>query len=371
MRQAFGRLSLLLFVLVAVSGGQEKRKVIIDQDARGPATTDQQSMLMLLQAPEVETLGITIVSGDQWRDEEVLHTLRMLELTGHSNIKVYPGAVFPLINNKEEIKRWEKLYGVVRYQGAWNEKKIRTIGGAEYPGVWNTGVYRDPFDPPNPLPEGNPTLKVETEDAAHFLIRTVHQYPNAVTIFALGPLTNLALAISLDPKFAELAKELVIMGGSISPQVSMDWGQSNRREFNFWWDPEAVHITLRAPWKKITVTTVDISVKTFMTKTMIEEIAKARTASAKYIQRWSDEEILWDELAVASWRDPSVTQKEVQMYMDIDFTHGAGYGNTLVWLPGSQPGLGEALVHVPTELDKEKFYGMVVELLSGGEKSQH
>jgi purine nucleosidase len=53
--------------------GQTKRKVLIDQDARGPATTDQQSMLMLLQSPDTETLGITIVSGDQWRDEEVAH----------------------------------------------------------------------------------------------------------------------------------------------------------------------------------------------------------------------------------------------------------------------------------------------------------
>ena len=102
---------------------QTRLRVILDQDARGPATTDQQSMLMVLQSPEIETLGITIVSGDQWRDEEVAHTLRMLELTGHPDIRVYPGAVFPLINSKEEIQRWQKLYGVVSYQGAWNEQK--------------------------------------------------------------------------------------------------------------------------------------------------------------------------------------------------------------------------------------------------------
>ena len=113
----------LAFVCGSVQA--QTRKVIIDQDARGPATTDQQSMLMLLQSPQVETLGITIVSGDQWRDEEVAHTLRMLELTGHSNIKVYPGAVFPLINSKEEIKRWETLYGKVSYQGTWNQKAFR------------------------------------------------------------------------------------------------------------------------------------------------------------------------------------------------------------------------------------------------------
>jgi purine nucleosidase len=86
-------------LLVSLSTPAQTRKIIIDRDARGPATTDQQSILLLLQSPQVETLGITVVSGDQWRDEEVAHTLRMLELTGHSNIKVYPGAVFPLINS--------------------------------------------------------------------------------------------------------------------------------------------------------------------------------------------------------------------------------------------------------------------------------
>ncbi len=354
----------LVFLACTFAKAETRRKVILDQDARGPATTDQQSLLMVLQSPDIETLGITIVSGDQWRDEEVAHTLRMLELTGHSDIKVYPGAVFPLLNNSEEIKRWEKLYGVVGYQGAWNEHKILSANGSAYPGAWNSGVRREPFDVPNPLPEGNPTLKPETEDAAHFLIRMVHQYPHEVTIYAGGPLTNLALAISLDPKFPELAQELVVMGGSIAPVVPISWAQSNRREFNFWWDPEAVHIVLRAPWKKITVTTVDVSVKTRLTQAMIDQIAKAGTPSALYIGKWADEEILWDELAAAAWLEPSIITKEETVYMDIDISHTAGYGNTLVWVPGNQPGLGERLVHLQTDLNLEKFNKMVVDLLS-------
>jgi purine nucleosidase len=344
------------------------RKVIIDQDARGPATTDQQSMLMLLQAPGVETLGITVVSGDQWRDEEIAHTLRMLELTGHTNIKVYPGAVFPLINSKEEIKRWETMYGAVHYQGAWNEHRTQSATGAPNTGVWNSGAYHGPFEVPNPLPEGNPALKAESEDAAHFMIRMVHQYPHEVTIYAGGPLTNLAQAISLDPHFAELAQQLVIMGGSIAPVEPMSWAQSNRREFNFWFDPEAVHIALRAPWAKITVTTVDISVKTHMTRAMIAEIAKAGTPAAQYIGKWADEEYLWDELAAAAWMDPSIITAEESLYMDMDISHTAGYGNTLVWTEGNQPGLGERLVHVQTDLDLPKFNKMVIDLLSRGTK---
>lgn len=344
----------LLFAWSPVAFAQTKRKIIIDQDARGPATTDQQSMLLLLQSPEVDPLGITVVSGDQWRDEEVAHTLRMLELTQHTEVKVYSGAVFPLINGKEEIARWSKLYGKVQYQGAWNERG--TTGKF-------TSPYHGPFVVPD-LPEGNPTLKPEQEDAAHFMIRMLHKYPHEVTIYAAGPLTNLAQVVSLDPKAPELAQELVIMGGSIAPEVEISWKTANRREFNFWWDPEAVHIVLRAPWKKITVTTVDISVKTRFTKAMIEQIAKAGTPAAEYIGKYADEEFLWDELAAAAWLDPSIITKEVQLYMDIDISHTAAYGNTLVWNPGEQPGLGEQLVHVQTDLNLERFDKILVDLFS-------
>jgi len=333
---------------------QAKRKIIIDQDARGPATTDQQSMLALLNAPQAEVLGITVVSGDMWRDEEVAHTLRMLELTGHTDVKVYRGAIFPLINSKEEIARWSKLYGEVRYQGAWKKygqgTEVREPHG--------------PYEIPE-LPEGKPTLKAEEEDAAHFIIRMVHEYPHEVTIYAGGPLTNLALAVSLDPQVPELAQELVLMGGSIAPEVPMEWKTANRREFNFWFDPEAVHIVLRAPWKKITVTTVDISVKTHMSKPVIQQIASAGTPSAVYIGKYSHEEFLWDELAAVAWLRPDIITKEVKLYMDMDISHTAGYGNTLVWTEEDHPGLGEQLVNVQVDLDNEKFMKLLVELLAG------
>src|SRR5208337_5657063 len=103
------------------------------------------------------------------RDEEVAHTLRLLEIIDRTDIPVVPGAVFPLINSKEETARWEELFGKIRYQGAWN---------------W--GKPHDPFFVPE-LPEGNPTTKPAAEDAAHFMIRMVHTYPHQVTIYAGGP----------------------------------------------------------------------------------------------------------------------------------------------------------------------------------------
>lgn len=159
------------------------------------------------------------------------------------------------------------------------------------------------------------------------------------------------------------------MGGSIGPEgMSMTWKTGNRREFNFWFDPEAVHITLRAPWKKITVTTVDISVKTHMTKEVIARIAKAGTPSAEYIGKYSGEEFLWDELAALAWLDPSLITKQEKVYMDMDISHTAGYGNTLVWTEEEHPGLGEQLVDVQVDVDNARFMKMLVELLSASSK---
>src|SRR6185437_1514075 len=87
-----------------------RRKVIIDQDAYGPAGSNMQAILMLLQSKDVEVLGITIPSGDGWRDEEVSHTLRLLEIAHRTEVPVFPGAVFPLVNTPERTKRWEALY---------------------------------------------------------------------------------------------------------------------------------------------------------------------------------------------------------------------------------------------------------------------
>src|SRR6201982_3442486 len=91
--------------------GQEKRKIIIDQDAAGPGGTDQQSMLLLIQSPQTEVLGITVVTGDQWLHAEVAPTLRMLELIGRADIPVVPGAEYPLVRRQRETELWEQRYG--------------------------------------------------------------------------------------------------------------------------------------------------------------------------------------------------------------------------------------------------------------------
>src|SRR3981081_1040952 len=100
-----------------VSQSQDKRKIIIDQDAAGPGGTDQQAILLLIQSPQTEVLGITVVTGDAWLTEEVAHTLRMLELIGRTDIPVVRGAEYPLVRTKEETEQWERRYGSVAWLG--------------------------------------------------------------------------------------------------------------------------------------------------------------------------------------------------------------------------------------------------------------
>ncbi len=231
----------IILMSCLASQSQDKRKIIIDQDAAGPAGTDQQAILLLIQSPQTEVLGITVVTGDAWLTEEVAHTLRMLELIGRTDIPVLRGAEYPLVRTKEETEQWEQRYGSVAWLGAWTPR-----------------VYHAPREL-GAMPEGKPTSKAADEDAAHFLVRMVRKYPHEVTIYEGGPMTNLALAISIDPEFPGLAKELVFMGASLNPQTAdPEFANNPRHEFNFWFDPEAARIVLRAQWKKIVCTPVQV-----------------------------------------------------------------------------------------------------------------
>src|ERR1700677_3585166 len=102
--------------------GNARRKFSMDKEATGPAGTDQQAILLLIQSPQTEVLGITVVTGDAWLTEEVAHTLRMLELIGRTDIPVLAGAEYPLVRTKEETEEWERRYGSVVWLGAWTPK---------------------------------------------------------------------------------------------------------------------------------------------------------------------------------------------------------------------------------------------------------
>jgi inosine-uridine nucleoside N-ribohydrolase len=347
----------LLLLFMACACPAQKRLVLIDQDGAGPGGSDQMSMLVLLQAPEVQVLGITMVTGDAWRDEETLHTLRMLELTGHADVPVVRGAVFPLVRNEEQTQLEAALDGKVAWLGAWGGLVATAAGDAK---PQSHGPYEIP-----PMPEGLPATKPLDEDAAHFLIRQVRAHPHEVTIYAAGPLTNIALAVAIDPDFASLTKGILIMGGSLNPQTNDIEAADPRHEFNFWFDPEAAHIVLHTNWPRIEVTTEDVSVKAPFTQTMLDAIAKSETPAARYIAAWSQRRTdMWDELEACAWLDPAIITKEVDVYMDIDLSHGPSYGDTLAWPEILKPANGVRIVHAQMDLDLPRFQKDFVDLMT-------
>ena len=346
-------------LLLAGTGYGQKVKVIVDQDARGPATTDMQSILIFLQSDKFDVLGITTVSGDQWVKEETRRTLRLLEIAGRTDVPVIAGAELPLLNSKEETERWEALYGNFRYKGCWSDFSKRPES--------TPPAFREAYHEPGvvpPLVEGEPQIKALDETAAHFIVRTVHQYPGEVVIWAGGPLTNIALALRLDPEVASLAKSLVLMGSGMYADTGGINGIDGRREFNWWFDPEAVRIVMRAPWKSITITPIDISVKTTVNPAVKAAIAKADTPVARYLTKYAVESFMWDELSAAAMIDASMITSQKELYVDIDVDHGPSYGETLFWPPGIELPPYERKATVQFDVDTKKLYDLYIRLMT-------
>ena len=345
-------LTVAFSLVVVLPAAAAPRKVIVDEDASGPGGTNQMAIMLLLQSPEAQVLGITMVSGDAWEPENVAHTLRMLELIHRTDVPVLPGAVFPLVRTELEAGIERMTLGSQPWYGAWGDVTGHTS---------NQGHHVPEVIPP--LPEGAPTTRPADEDAAHFLVRQVHAYPHQVWIYAGGPLTNVALALTIDPQFAQLSAGIVIMGGSLAPRGDdPEFLAHPRHEFNFWFDPEAAHIVLRARWPQIDITPVDVSVQVSFTPQMVAEIAKSPQPAAQYIAKYShDFYYMWDELAAAAWLDPSLITKQIPLYIDVDLNRGASYGNTLSWTEAEKPISPPRPARVQTEVDTQRFYRMFTE----------
>ena len=235
-----------------------KKKVFIDQDGAALGT-DMISTLAMLQSPDVEVLGITVTAGDAWVKAGTAHMLRMLELTGHGND---PGGAGRRVPADQLARSDQGVGGAVR--------RVLLQGRVE-PSVATT-----PDEVPTP-PTGVTSLKPIDLHGALFMIQQIRKYPNEVTLWVGGPFTTVALALGLDPEIATLAKELVLMGAGFNVDAGGNHRINGRREFNWWWDPEATRIAMSAPWKKIIITPVDISVKTSLGDDLKKRLATSNS----------------------------------------------------------------------------------------------
>jgi inosine-uridine nucleoside N-ribohydrolase len=317
-------------------------KVFIDQDTSGPAGTDSVSIAMLLQAPQVEVVGIGVVAGDAWLAQAVYHTLKIVELTGKTHVPVAAGSGEPLLNSQGMMRRREAL---------WGEK-----AGDGWHGNWGDQVA--PAGTIPPAPGGPPTIKTVDKHAAELLIEMARKYPGELVLYTAGPLTNVALAIRLAPDIVGKIKAVYTMGGHI---------ETNQR-FNFWWDAEAAFMHIRAPWKERHLTPIDVCHKTHMTKELVEAIASAGTPLADYMRdsylgQDRGYSYMWDELAAAAIIDPGIITKTEELYLDVDYLPGPSYGKTVWTSERIRPWFAPGTWKVQTDIDLERFEKLFVELM--------
>ena len=370
MSRASIRVGLCALLCTLAVAQQKKIKVIADQDSGGPQGTNFLSLLMLLRAPQIDLLGITTVSGDQWMEPATVFALWGAEQAGRPDVPVIKGAEMPLLNTPREQELREALYGsLVGWHGSFNP------------------------DAPDPKqtwapPGGYPKLKPKPGRGADFIADTIRANPSEIVLYCAGPLTNIALAIRMDPEIVSLTKAIYIMGGS----------RAGGPELNWWWDPEAAAIVLRAPWKQIVISPFEAGALVRSSQQLMRRAVQAHGPLANHLKAmyldfqppagttlWS---MMWDELLVASIIDPSVIRKSETIYLDVDIDHGPKYGYTVVWkkpedvpqffLPYSGPQAPDRekwLGHlapppqlhpasVQTEVDVRRFDDIFVELMS-------
>jgi inosine-uridine nucleoside N-ribohydrolase len=354
-RQLFGVILVLVLSAGRLLGDESPNFVIFDNDFYGPASSDLQAAALLLTNPRVKVLGLTVVTGDGWRDEEAAHTLRLLEILQRGDVPVVPGATFPLVNTQVRQQAWEKSFGLIPWKGAWNTKD------GPFPNYKSHGPFEVPV-----LEEGIPTLKPSDEIAAEFLIHQVRAHPHQVTIISGGPMTNLALAIRLDPEFPSLAKELIFMGGYIGAGIAKATGNPDFvSDFNLLFDPEAAQIAITAPWPKITsVADVTNDPALLFSDEVIQQIGQVKTPLAEYVARYAEKGVpLWDELTVGIFLDPTLITNQKEILMDVDVSHGPGYGSARIYADSVAPRLGERKVNIVIDVDAKRFVNSFIKAM--------
>ena len=316
----------------ATTGNSQPKaiKVIYDQDGFGERDHNLYGLLVLLQAPGVELIGITTVSGREWSPRQTPQALEVLKLLGRSEIPVAPGAVFPLINSAARTARWEQVHGPLF------DAMCLDLDPDNAPSELDP-FWLPPGDPTSTDlgsgQPGGPSLPL-AESAAVFMVRMARQYPGEISIVAAGPLTNLALAVRLDPEFPRLVKEVLFVGGRFMPysRTGQFSRAPGRREANLRHDPEAAHIVLTAKWRSLVCLPRDLTDPIRITREMHETIARARTPVGRFIKTLPyDLYAKGDALAAALCVEPGLIKSTDAVCLDIDLSQGPNHGCLVNW----------------------------------------
>lgn len=305
------------------------RRIILDCD---PGHDDAVAIMLALGNPAVEVLGITTVGGNQTLDKVTRNARSVLTVCGRPDVPVYAGTTRPLVR---PVQVAQAIHG------------DSGLDGVELP------------EPTAPLRPGH---------AAQYIVQTVMaSAPGTLTLVATGPLTNLALAVRLEPQIARRVREVVIMGGGYH---GGNWTAA--AEFNIWVDPEAAHIVFGEPWP-LTMVGLDLTYQARLTAQEEERIGAIGTDLARFFGgtmgffrsayqrvRGFDDPPVHDPCTIAYLIDPTIVQTRrapVQVELHGQFTTGMTVADL------RSPAPADCHTKVATTLDRDRFWDLVVEAI--------
>jgi inosine-uridine nucleoside N-ribohydrolase len=293
---------LISIVFVILTNGIAQtapRRVIIDTD---PGVDDAMAILLALNSPELKVEALTVVPGNVEAAQGLENALKLVSLAGRCDVLVAGGAQHPLNQKLITAQFWHGKNG---------------LAGVELPA---------------------PTCKADPRFGPDLIIEMVHKYPHEITLIPVGPLTNIALAVSKDPGIASLVKDIVIMGGSIT-----GGNVDGAAEANIYNDPEAAQIVFNAGWT-VTMIGSDVGERTLMTRKYVTQLQANHAPESDFIAKLADFYLtrseksgyqgaaMYDPLAVGTVIDPTlVTLKS--MHVDVEtrgeFTRGETVANRM------------------------------------------
>ena len=292
------------------------------------------AILLAFNSPELKIEGLTTVFGNTGSDITTENALRLVELAGHPEVPVARGAEKPLLRP---------------FRGdGWRVHGRNGLGGVEFP-----------------PPQGRP----DPRRAAQFIVDMVMANPGEITLVPVGPLTNIAIAYSLEPRIAENVKEVVLMGGAAGVVGNV----SAVAEANIHNDPEAAHIVFHAGWP-ITMVGLDVTEKSVMTPAYMEMLKSANNRSTDFIYAVSQHYMKFyqsiglpgfhvhDSSAISYVIDPTLFKTQ-KLFVDVEYHSPHHHGQTVTDWRGRREQAPN--VNVCVDVDSERLLEMYRQRLMG------
>ena len=344
------RTALVLWLLGGI-GAVARETIIVDTDS-GLFGDDGAAVVIALRSPaEVAVAGITIVPGNVWPRQGAEYMFHILDLLQRPQVPLFLGAEAPLVHSAAMARESQRRWGKLEYLGAFAQDESAVV----------------------PAPGARLTRRKPRQDAAAFLISEIQRHPGEITILAIGPMTNIALALRLKPEIETRIKRIVFMGGNLH----VPGNASSSAEFNFWFDPEAARIVLRSRIPHKVMFGLDICNTAPVRKAEFDQIVAAHTPVTDlfredlgnrypgFFRHPEATAYMWDSLAAAWLIDPGFVTKSETRYLDVATAWGRFYGATIPLDRKVAP--GATAVTVMTGLDFQKVWQVYKEKLTKGE----